>query len=66
MGKPCLRMGIERFKETDGSTIDTDEIVRIVAGVISHIVEAAEDPKIETDSKYFLPHEKGGKKTVMV
>ena len=61
-GYTVLLCGAERYIETTDTGLTADEIVHIVAGVISEIRDAAEEGKIESDSKLWLPHEKGGKR----
>ncbi|CAK0768143.1 hypothetical protein CVIRNUC_003533 [Coccomyxa viridis] len=61
-GYTVLLCGAERYIEATETTLTADEIVHIVAGVISEIRNAAEEGKIESDSKLWLPHEKGGKR----
>lgn len=61
-GYAVLHCGAERYIKVTGSKHSADEIVHIVAGVISEIRDAAEEGKIESDSKLWLPHEKGGRR----
>lgn len=61
-GYAVLHCGAERYIQATSSKLSADEIVHIVAGVISEIRDAAEEGKIESDSKLWLPHEKGGRR----
>ena len=61
-GYAVLLCGAKKYIEVTGTKQPADEIVHIVAGVISEIRDAAEKGKIESDSKMWYPHEKGGRR----